>query len=215
MPVYKQLRVRTGYSKTSHHDFWQFLANVYKRLVNNPNFPKPPVNLAKFKAKIDEYWAKCSETMGRATLAFAERNSLREELNKMFLLLAAYVDHEADGDEAKIATSGMETLPTKRAAAQPLDRPGIPRVGHGNRSGEIKVWMPVSLRKIRVCFLQYVAIDDNDAPVGEWTEMTVASFQGPVIIGNLKPGTRYAFQVCALGTAGKTDWSNSAIKMCT
>src|SRR5262249_52293853 len=113
------------------------------------------------------------------------------------------------------ATSGLEALPNSRVPAQPLDRPKNPKVGHGDRSGELKVWMPVSNRKIAACDLRLVAVDDQDNPIGDWTEIPVGRFQRPVTVANLKPGTRYAFQIRAVGRLGKTDWSDSAIKMCT
>ena len=215
MPVFKELRVKRGYSKTSHHDFWLFLLNLYKNLLNNPHFPEPPVDLALFKTKIDKYWAAISATMGGAKIAFAQRDSLREELNKMFLLLAAYVEHESHNDQAIFDTSGLEAQPNSRVPPEPLYRPRIPRIGHGDRSGELKVWMPASLRKIKSCDLRHAPVDDENVPTGDWTETQVANFEGPVIIKNLKPGTRYAFQVRALGRLGKTDWSESATKICT
>jgi hypothetical protein len=215
MPVFKDLRAKLGYSKTSHHDFWLLLAALYKNLVNNPYFPKPPVDLALFKAKIDEYWEAISATLGGAKLAFAQRDSLRKELNKMFTLLASYVEHESHNDPAIFVTSGLEAQPNSRVLPEPLARPRISRIEHGYRSGELNVWMPTSLRKIKSCDLRYTAVDETGVPTGDWTEIPVTSFQGPVIIKNLKPGTRYAFQVRALGNLGMTDWSNSAIKMCT
>ena len=54
MPVYKDLRVKTGYTKKPHHEFCNFLLALYRNLLNNPHFPKPTVDLALFKAKIDE-----------------------------------------------------------------------------------------------------------------------------------------------------------------
>jgi len=204
-----------GYSKTPHHEFLVILRAFYKNLLNNPHFPKPLVDLALFNIKIEEYAAAITATMTGAKQAFLERDSLREELNRMYKLLAAYVEDQSHNDPKVFATSGLEALPNKHVPAQPLDRPHIPRVGHGDRSGELKVWMPKSYRKIGSCDLRHVAVDDQDAPIGAWTETPVASFQAPVTIKSLKPGTRYAFQIRAFGKLGKTDWSDSAIKMCT
>jgi hypothetical protein len=202
-------------SKTPHHEFLLLLRTLYKGLLNNPYFPKPLVNLVLFNTKIEEYSAAITATMGGAKLAFAVRDSLREELTGMYKLLAAYVEHESHNDPQIFATSGLEALPNARTPAQPLDRPRIPRVDHGDRSGELKVWMPRTYRKIGRCDLRHIAVDDQDLPIGDWTEMAVARFEGPVTIRNLKPGTRYALQVRAHGRLGKTDWSDSVIKMCT
>src|SRR2546428_59831 len=55
MPISKQIRVRRGYTKLSHHDFWLVLRRLYEGLLKNPHFPKPPVDLGLFKTKIDKY----------------------------------------------------------------------------------------------------------------------------------------------------------------
>ena len=214
MPVYKDLRVKTGYTKTPHHEFCNFLLALYRNLLNNPHFPKPTVDLALFKEKIDAYFKAISATMGGAKLAFNQRDSLRYELEGMFKLLAAYVQYASNGDYAIFQTSGLEAQPNAQVPPQPFERPRNPKVAHGDRSGELKVWMPTSRRKIASCDLQYVAVDEGHMPAGAWTEIAIARFDGPVTIQDLKPGTRYAVQVRALGKLGKTDWSDSTVKMC-
>src|SRR5713226_9844565 len=146
----------------SHHDFWEVLLRLYQGLLNNPYFPKPPEDLAMFKAKIDEYLAAITETMGRAKIAFLQRDSLREELMKMLFQLAAYVELESHGDPNIFATSGLEAMPNTRVPHKPLDRPRISKVAHGFNSGELRVWMPTSHRKILHCELRHVAVDAED-----------------------------------------------------
>src|SRR2546430_10579284 len=105
MPISKGIRVRRGYTKVSHHDFWVLLLRLYRDLLNNPHFPKPPIDLGLFKAKIDEYSKAISATMGGAKIAFNQRDSLREVLTKMLLQLASYVEYESNNDPAIFATS--------------------------------------------------------------------------------------------------------------
>ena len=215
MPISKQIRVRRGYTKLSHHDFWLVLRRLYEGLLKNPHFPKPPVDLGLFKTKIDKYSAAITATMGGAKIAFSQRDSLREDLTKMLLELAGYVEAESYNDPAIFATSGLEALPSAHVPHQPLDRPRIPKIDHGAVSGELLVWMPPSLRKIIKYDLRHAPVDADGVPTGEWTERIVTSSQGPVSIKNLKPGTVYAFQIRALGKLGHTDWSDSVTKMCT
>ena len=215
MPISREVRVRRGYTKLSHQDFWLLLCRLYEGLRNNPHFPKPPVDLALFKVKVDEYWAAITETMGRAKIAFARRDSLREELMKMLLHLVGYVQHQSNNDPAIFATSGLEALPNAHVPHRPLERPRIPKIDHGAVSGELLVWMPPSLRKIIKYDLRHAPVDAEGVPSGEWTETVITSSQRPVSIKNLKPGTVYAFQVRALGKLGQTDWSDSVTKMCT
>src|SRR2546429_371997 len=125
MPISKQIRVRRGYTKLSHHDFWVVLRRLYEGLLKNPHFPKPPVDLGLFKTKIDKYSAAITATMGGAKIAFSQRDSLRDDLTKMLLELAGYVEAESYNDPAIFATSGLEALPSAHIPHQPLDRPRI------------------------------------------------------------------------------------------
>jgi len=216
MPISKGIQARRGYTKLSHHDFWLLLCRVYEGLLNNnPHFPKPPVDLGLFKAKIDKYSAAITATMGGAKIAFAQRDSLREDLTKMLLNLVGYVEHQSQKDPAIFAASGIEALPNARLPHWPLDGPRIPKIDYGAVSGELLVWIPPSLRKIIKYDLRHAPVDAEGVPTGEWTETLVTSSQHPVSIKNLKPGTVYVFQVRALGKLGQTDWSDSVTKMCT
>ena len=215
MPISRDIQVRRGYTKMPHSDFWALLLRLFQGLLNNPHFPKPPVDLALFKAKIDEYQAAITATMGGARLSFAVRDSLREDLMTMLLQLVGYVESESHNDPAIFATSGLEALPNARRSHQPLDKPRIPKIDHGATSGELLVWMPPSLRKIITCYLRHAPLDAEGLPTGEWMETLVTSSRDPVSIKNLKPGTVYAFQVRALGRLGHTDWSDTVTKMCT
>src|SRR5207249_7426236 len=51
------------------------------------------------------------------------RDSLREDLMKMLLNLAGYVQHESNNDPAIFATSGLEALPNAHVPHRPLERP--------------------------------------------------------------------------------------------
>lgn len=215
MPIFNEIRARRGYSRMPHHDFLLRLKSAYKELFNNPYFPLLPIDLAQFKKKIDEYDAAIKETMTRAKLAYTQRDSLRADLEKIMQLLSAYVDKESKNDPAIFATSGLEALPMKHIPPAPPETPRIAKIAHGVNSGVLLVWMPPTYRKVAHFKLQYVAVDDNRVPIEEWTEIPVAGFKGPVTISSLKPGTLYAFRLCAFGKAGLTDWSNPVFKMCT
>src|SRR5437879_11897617 len=180
MPISREIRVKRGYIKLSHQDFWALLVRLYQGLLNNPHFPKPLVYLGLFKAKIDEYSAAITATMGGAKIAFAERDSLREDLMKMLILLAGYVEHESHNDPAIFATSGLEALPNARLPHQPLDTPRIPKIDHGANSGELLVWMPPSHRKIIKYDLRHVPLDAEAVPTGERTDPSVTGLQRPV-----------------------------------
>lgn len=215
MPVFKQIRVKRGYTKLPHPAFLSFLTNVYRSLLNNAHFLKPFLDLTLFKTKIDEYAAAIAATMTRSSLAYAQRDALREDLMKMLLQLIGYVEHKCDNDPAILATSGLEALPSAHTPPQPLEKPGIRKVGHGAVSGELLVWLPPSLRKIVRYDIRYAPIDAEGLPTTEWKVKVAASSTHPVSIQNLRPGTLYAFQLRTFGKIGESDWSDPVTKICT
>src|SRR5579871_5471354 len=94
--------------------FWELLIRVYEGMLHNIYFPKPLVDLAQLKAKMDQYSAAMAATMGGAKIAFAQRDSLREDLEKMLLMLGAYVEDACDNDENIARTSGFDLQPSSR-----------------------------------------------------------------------------------------------------
>ena len=214
MPIYKGVRVKSGYTKMSHHDFWELLLRVYQGMLNNLYFSKPPIAISALKAKMDQYSAAISATMSGAKVQFAQRDSLRHDLEGMLRLLGTYVEQACEDDENIAKTSGFDLQPSTHEPARPLDTQRIRKLDHGSNSGEILVWPPRSYRKIRTCDLRYVPVDDAGLPVGDWTETVITDFLKPITIKNLKPGVVYAFQIRALGDLGKTDWSDSVTIMC-
>ena len=193
------------------------MTNVYRSLLNNAHFLKPFLDLTLFKTKIDEYAAAIAATMTRSSLAYAQRDALREDLMKMLLQLIGYVEHKCDNDPAILATSGLEALPSAHTPPQPLEKPGIRKVGHGAVSAKFGfLWLPPSLRKIVRYDIRYAPIDAEGLPTTEWNvKVAASSTEIPVSIQNLKPGTLYAFQLRTFGKIGESDWSDPVTKICT
>jgi hypothetical protein len=61
--------------------------------------------------------------------------------------------------------------------------------------------------------MRYAAMANGNP--GPWTTETMTTVKKGMLIGNLTPGTVYAFQVRALGPLGSTDWSDSVTMMST
>src|SRR5215467_8402869 len=114
MPVSRRIKARIDYSKESHPDFAQFLDSIYKNLLGNRFFSNPPIALAVFRAKLDEYNELIVAAMDNSRTAISKRNSVREELAKMATQLVHYVEAASDEDPAIFDTSGCERIPTHR-----------------------------------------------------------------------------------------------------
>src|SRR2546423_6179833 len=153
--------------------------------------------------------------MGGAKIAFLRRDSLRHELEGMLMLLSTYVEHVSNNDPAIFTTAGIEAVKNTYATSQPLEKPTIPKIDRGPYSGQVKVWMPRSHRKIIRWDVRHAEIDADGNPTGEWIEEPpITGSLRPTTFSGLKPGTRYAFQVRLLGNLGLSDWSDSVTLIC-
>jgi hypothetical protein len=78
MPVFKGIRVKAGYSKMSHSNFFVFVMGIYTSMLGKPKFPGPPVDLAVLKATLDKYnWAIAAACDGSKTINVGERFATR------------------------------------------------------------------------------------------------------------------------------------------
>ena len=186
-----------------------------RSLLNNAHFPKPFLDLNLFKTKIDEYAAAIAATMTRSSLAYAQRDALREDLMKMLLQFIGYVEHTCDNDPAILATSGLEALPGAHTPPQPLEKPGIRKVGHGASLRRIAGLVAAISAQDSPLRHKVCPIDAEGVPTTEWNVKVAASSTHPVSIQNLKPGTLYAFQLRTFGKIGESDWSDPVTKICT
>ena len=181
----------------------------------NPNFPNPPFKLSDFKAALDAFASASAETLhngGRK--AFAEKKKQRTNVIKLMRHLGHYVEVESDGEVAKLVSSGFEVSAT--SASGPADacpQPEILKVRQGPL-GELLVSFSALYREAVRYELRHAAHDADGKP-GVWTSRLLTKARPAVRIGNLTPGTVYAFQVRALGKNGNhADWSNCVTRMC-
>src|SRR5262249_1302920 len=107
MPISKEIRVKVGYSKMPHAAFAVFALAVYETLLGNPHFPNPPVNLARLKELIDEYQTRVAAALDRGRNAILQRNSLRQELEKLVSQLGYHVEAVCANDSAIFATTAF------------------------------------------------------------------------------------------------------------
>jgi hypothetical protein len=214
MPVSKSIRVKVGYAKMRHPDYLQFVKGVYKSVLENPRFPKLPVDLVVVKAILDEYESAVVAADDGSKTVLLRRNALRENLDKMVRQIAYYVEAASDNDESVFATSGFEALPTVRKSPQPMDTPQILKIAHGANSGLLVVSLSPTHRKVVKYELRYGPAE-SDPNTASWITSSIAVYRRPATIDNLTPGTVYAFQVRALGRLGFTDWSDPTTFMCT
>ena len=130
---------------------------------------------------------------------------------KTLKLLARYVEVASDNDPAIFNSSGFQAASTTRSPSQPLPVPVIRKIIHGSW-GQLLV--ALKGHKRAKCYnLRYAPIV-NGVP-DNWTMITMTGIKAAIPVNGLVPGKVYAFQARAFGSAGYTDFTDSATCMCT
>jgi hypothetical protein len=183
--------------------------------TNVATFPKPPVAIVVFLAKVDELNRAIVLAMD-SKKAISLRDKLQHEVTKMATLLGHYVESIAD-DAATIYLSGFEPAYKYRRLPQPLPRTGVSKVLRGPNSGTALAYItPLSRSKhgkVNSYELRYAAKIGDE--IGEFTVFQKHVARFPIPVKDLTPGRVYIFQARALNSAGFNDWSDSVSYMAT
>src|ERR1051326_664454 len=183
---------------------------VVSGMTGNPRFTTLPVDLAVLKTNTDTLNQLISEAKDGSKKAISEKNKQRQVAIKMLKLLARYVEIMSDNDPAVFNTSGFPAASTTKAPPQLLPVPTITKVTHGS-TGQLLVVLK-GKKKAKSYDLRYAAIVNGQPST--WVEITLSNVKSAIPINGLAPGTTYAFQARAYGTAGYTVWTDSATCMC-
>jgi hypothetical protein len=184
---------------------------VCSGMTGNSYFTTPPADLTVLKTNTDTLNLLIAESMDGSKKVISEKNKQRQVVIKMLKLLARYVEVMSDNDPAKFNSSGFQAASTTTTPPQPLPVPAITKVSHGS-TGQLLIVVRRK-RRAKNYDLRYAPIV-NGQP-GNWTMITLSNIKAAIPINGLTPGTTYAFQARAFGTAGHTDWTYSTTAMCT
>ena len=182
---------------------------VVLALIGNVRFPNPPVAMAMLKSLLDAFKTSIIDAMEGSKKARTLRDSLRGQVISALKQVATSVQENANGDFSK---TGFETYDTTaRKKGQLVETPTFRRIYDGANSGEIMLLINAA-DYARGYQVRYAQVKD-DVP-GPWTMVDVMGVKSAFKISGLTPLTMYAFQVQAIGTVNRSDWSNSVTFAC-
>jgi hypothetical protein len=186
---------------------------VGKNMPGNPAFTTPPVDLAQFNTRVSSFIAaSAAAALDKGNNAKALRDQQRKLVIQDLHLLAIYVQNNCKDDTQVFVSSGFQAKSNTKQAPQPAAAPVIRKVDYGPVSGQLLVFIK-SVRGARTYYLRHAPVT-NGTP-GTWTQLTITNVRNATVVGNLTPGTTYAFEAQALGPLGYSDWSDSSTCMCT
>ena len=203
VPTGKARVALSAFTRANHADLVVYSEGVLIGMTGNAAFPAPTPTLADLAATRNAYIAAVNAAKD-SRRQIVVRNQRRVTLVAMLRDLALYVQVASGGDLPTLMTSGF----TAQRIGQPigaLPAPSNLRLKRGSNSGQIAARCN-TLAQAGAYEWRYA----NAATPNAWINVT-ATFAASTTIEGLTPATQYLVQVRALGTAGPSDWSDSAV----
>jgi len=180
---------------------------IVKAMTNNANYPSPTPTLDSLTTAINAFsTAMDNAADGGKTLTLI-KNQKRTALCGVLRKLASYVHVACDGDLAVLTSSGFPTWKPNRTPVGPLPTPAAPVLSLGTHSGEMFASTPPIANSLLYTWRVALASAPDAYLIQEQTSAASDTFEG------LTPGQTYVVDVNVIGTAGPTDFSDTAEQM--
>jgi hypothetical protein len=206
-----KIKAQLALHDVSDMDVVKALIATHDGLFNNPAYAKPPVDLATYKASIDQFSALIVDAEDGGKKAISARNKQRVVVIKMYTQLGHYVEAACNDDLATFNTSGFTARRQTKTPPQPLTGVKFAWIDRGANSGQIVV-KPKAQARVIAYDMRYAQVGNGGA-LGSWTTLTLTD-STKVTVNGLTPAGIYQFQIRALGKLGYTDWSESLTFIC-
>jgi hypothetical protein len=173
-------------------------------MTDNDNFPTPSPALTAVTAANDAAKAAIAAAADGGRVLTAIKDAKMAELGAEVRPLAYYVTITANGDMAKLLSSGFPIQQPTRQRIGPLPTPTAPVATRGNRYGSINA----STDAINGAYVYNWRVALATTPTVFVAEMQTT--KASVFVTDLTRAEIYNVQVNAVGAAGTTEWSDAA-----
>lgn len=177
---------------------------IVTSMTNNAAYPAPSPALALVTTAISDFSVALANAANGGTLLTAIKNSKRQALAKELRLLASYVHVNCKGDLATLISSGFPQQKPVRTAVGILPAPVTPVLNPGSRTGDLVA----ASSPIPNAYTYNWRVALASAP--DTYVQTVQTTAASNTFSGLTPGQFYIVDVNAIGSAGPSDWSDSA-----
>ena len=178
-----------------------FYSNVLVKLTDNPYYQNPFISLIEASDALVSFQAAIIAAADGAHTALSDMHDKEAICDEAVRVLAAYVDHESDGDETKILSSGFH--PSKQPVASV--KPDIVIV-NGFHSGDISIKVKAIL--YAVAYIWQYRLYNPGAIEGEWISLPITTYARTSLTG-LIPGSVYEFRFATISNAGTSEFGQS------
>lgn len=193
----KTLKALIDYRKLSDSNLNQKAIDVKNGLTNNPSFTPALPSLANFIALQEAFEAALAMVASRDRVKIAEKNQARLALVDGLYQLALEVNAAANGDQAKLLSSGFDISQTGESNTS-ITSPAEFKIAEGLNRGELKF----SCKKVlyAICYI-FDYTDELPTENTKWNSIPMATRE--LTIKGLRSGTRIYGRIKAIGTKGQ------------
>jgi hypothetical protein len=180
---------------------------VLKTMADNITlYPNPSPTLAVVQTALDDFTASVAAAADGGQSLTTRKNNSRRALAELMRQLASYVQVACNKDLSSLMLSGFPTHKPVRSPVGALPAPSDVTLTLGARSGELDAGVnPVS----GVLTYNWKLTSNAPDAVPQTAQTSAASFT----FAGLTPGVIYTVTANAVGTAGPSDWSQTASQM--
>jgi len=190
----RKFKVITDLNKSTDADLDVTAANAVKGLTGNTNFTFAGNELKDFVNDATNYHNSLGELATGGKTAVTTKNTARETLLASFSEVAVIVNQQADGDLAKLQSSGIDLAEQPKYLPQPL--PVNFRVENGN-NGVINVAVDKSPVTNRGAVFAYTPVANAPSNINTWILKPVNKHS--TSIKDLPAGVAYLFSAAYKG----------------
>ena len=198
----KKAKLAPGMESYTDAAFENKTQSIYVSMLNNVYFPNPTPALTELDVAVSAYSDALLAAQSRGKNEIALKNQARETLAEMVIQLASSVTTTANGDRAKLVSTGIPMA--KDGESTPLSKPENMQVTDGINAGEL-VTKVMAVKGAKSYAHQYTA--DPLIATSEWSQelSTTCKFT----LKNLEPGKKYWCRVAAIGAYGQIVYSDA------
>ncbi|MFN0254115.1 fibronectin type III domain-containing protein [Pedobacter ureilyticus] len=171
--------------------------NIKNGLTDNDNFPTTVPSLADFTLLQEAFDLALSKTVSADRIQIALKNQARATLLAAMRQLALDIDAQANGDRAKLLSSGFD-LAANGETATTITAPTEFRLLDGINAGELKLTCKRVLNAVSYLF-EYT--DEAPTEATKWTVQPASSRE--FTLRGLRSGARIYARIKAIGRRGQ------------
>lgn len=200
-------KVNSGFARYSDENLVVLAKTVIEAMTNNANFDTPEPDLVDVEDVLRDYTEKLAAARKRGSPHdTAVKNQAREEVERVLVELAFYVNKVSQGNLPMMLSSGFEVSKYRSSVLSPDVVRGL-ILTDGRQQGQMVLSFD-KLPNTRLYEYRYTIDKDELGDIDWGQEVLATSSSRNNLIEPVIPGQVYHVSVRAINTRGTGDWSN-------